>query len=213
MKLSRLKNNKGFTLIELIVVIAIIGVLAAILIPTLIGYVQNSRVSSANSMAGELRKNINYFLTEADVSNYGMKISDTEYCEPTISIVNDIWTIQMNPSTNINSIFKNSVSYTWTGSGSGQANDVKVSISADSLLAISLATMFPEIENGFIKFRLESGKCVALYFTEELTSAPANAPTLSQGGWSSDVFTWDNNHQGITLDGYIVGTAPILQFG
>jgi type IV pilus assembly protein PilA len=40
------KNNKGFSLVELIVVIAIMAVLVGVLAPTFIKYVESSRVST-----------------------------------------------------------------------------------------------------------------------------------------------------------------------
>jgi len=64
------KKVKGFTLIELIVVIAIIGVLAAILVPAMLGYVRKSKISAANSAAGSLFKAWNTLLAELDEEGF-----------------------------------------------------------------------------------------------------------------------------------------------
>ncbi len=44
---NRLSNNKGFTLLELVVVIAVVAILAVAVAPNFMGQIENSRVSKA----------------------------------------------------------------------------------------------------------------------------------------------------------------------
>lgn len=205
--IRRLLKKKGFTIVELIVVIAIIGIVAAILVPTMLGYAVSSRVTSANSTASDLQKTINLFLTEANTQQYGMFVSRSNNTEMHVSIVNRVWSLTIDDP----SVFVNNGPAQWSGSGTGQ-NGVPSANgrNAEDLLATKLASLFGEIETGYISAYLEGGTCRALYYTADATAAVPNVPAFSAGGWSVKVHVWDGNNAGVTPDGTIVGTSPKL---
>ena len=65
------RNNKGFTLVELIVVLVILAILAAILMPTLLGYINKAREKKEINMAKAYLDASQGMLTEIYGKNAG----------------------------------------------------------------------------------------------------------------------------------------------
>lgn len=62
------KNNKGFSLVELIIVIAIMAILVGVLVPTYLIFVQKSRISHDSQFVDSISKAITYAASDPKIT-------------------------------------------------------------------------------------------------------------------------------------------------
>ena len=70
------KNNKGFSLVELIVVIAIMAVLVGVLAPQFIKYVEKSRISTDIQNVDQIKTALETYFIENDITGEKKLFSD-----------------------------------------------------------------------------------------------------------------------------------------
>lgn len=90
-----MKNKKGFTLVELIVVIAILGILSLFLVPSFLGYIDDAKMQVAKSNTRtvwsaaktvEVIYSYSEIFDENDFANEVMKKLGTSFDENEVSI-------------------------------------------------------------------------------------------------------------------------------
>ena len=74
-----LQNRKGFTLVELMIVVAIIGILAMVAIPGFMSYIKNSKTSEAKTNLDAIKKGAIAYYEAEHYSADGMKALSKQY--------------------------------------------------------------------------------------------------------------------------------------
>lgn len=185
-KLSRLKKKSAFTLVELVIVIAIIGILSAILIPTVVKTLRSARVASANTTANDVRNALNMWLTQQSANEIYPKLYDDESAVYVKIVAN-------------NGVYEDPEFL---------GGDFWVHAEDEDALSQDLKRF---IENTLGYKRMYSigylieGRIGALYFFDEGTQ-PLGAPTAADFK-RTDFWPSDN---GYTEEGCVIGTSPIL---
>lgn len=196
---AKAASKKGFTLIELVVVVAIIGVLAGLLVPTMLDAVTNSRIASAQQTAKVIRDRSAEFFTKMDTQ---MHTHVGEVQKVVITVDNGTWSMTGGSAAD----WVDGVNHWNTLPGvSDSGNDPRQNTELLSSLAVSAQS----IGTAYIEMYVEYAHVVGVSVIEG-ASAPAGTMPAAQDFADRTFGYGGGNRAGRMQDGTIIGTAPIL---
>lgn len=203
--LRKRKHKKGFTLIELIVTVAIIGVLAAIILPTMTDYLRRSKVATANSTAAEIKNHIQYFLMEVSITGKGMKHGQDINAQFMFMVNNGKWMVKTECKVNGKNDPNGSLTFNdhenwWKNNANGYLTDTNTRQDPNHQLAMcrAVADCCPGLQNGFIMAFFTDGQCRGVVFYPDVC------------------FKWPGNYSGIPAEytkGLGVQKRPLIVHG
>lgn len=196
---AKAASKKGFTLIELVVVVAIIGVLAGLLVPTMFDAVTNSRIASAQQTAKVIRDRSAEFFTKMDTQ---MHTHVGEVQKVVITVDNGTWSMTGGSAAD----WVDGVNHWNTLPGvSNPGNDPRQNTELLSSLAVSAQS----IGTAYIEMYVEYAHVVGVTVIEG-ASAPAGTMPAVQDFADRTFGYGGGDRAGRMQDGTVIGTAPIL---